>query len=215
VRRLAVTLAVTAVLPAATAYAHVEITPKRAPAGSGARLTLEVENERSASTTRKVDVQFPSGVTSVDGLALRGWKLSVRPSDGRPKRATLTAPRGKELSGDQAARFRLLVGLPARAAATLTFKVLQTYDNGEVVRWIGPSGAGEPAPTLRLTAPKEVPPTEAPATETQPRTEDTPLAENPAGQDDGGSNAGPIIAGVGAVLLLALAGAVLVRRRKG
>ena len=32
----------------------------------------------------------------------------------------------------------------------LTFKALQTYDDGEIVRWIGPEDADEPAPTVTL-----------------------------------------------------------------
>ena len=35
---------------------------------------------------------------------------------------------------------------------TLQFKALQTYDGGEVVRWIGPEDADEPAPTVTLEA---------------------------------------------------------------
>ena len=158
-RRIATTIAMTMLLAPAAAEAHVEITPKRAPAGSDARLTLEVENERPTSSTRKVDVQIPSGISSVEGRALRGWRLGLRPSSGQPRRITLTAPQGRELSGDEHARFRFVMGLPERAG-TLTLKVLQTYDNGEIVRWIGPPGSSVPAPTLRLTAPKAAPPEE-------------------------------------------------------
>ena len=35
----------------------------------------------------------------------------------------------------------------------LTFKALQTYDDGQVVRWIGPEDAEEPAPIVTLTEP--------------------------------------------------------------
>ena len=39
-------------------------------------------------------------------------------------------------------------------ADSLVFKAIQTYDNGDVVRWIDTdSGAGHPAPTLSLVAP--------------------------------------------------------------
>jgi uncharacterized protein HemX len=34
----------------------------------------------------------------------------------------------------------------------LTFKALQTYSNGEVVRWIGSPSSSEPAPTVTVTA---------------------------------------------------------------
>ena len=42
--------------------------------------------------------------------------------------------------------------VPGKAGDTLTFKALQTYSNGEVVRWIGPEGSDNPAPTVSVTA---------------------------------------------------------------
>jgi hypothetical protein len=34
----------------------------------------------------------------------------------------------------------------------LTFKVLQVYSNGEIVRWIGPPGAATPAPQVKIVS---------------------------------------------------------------
>jgi uncharacterized protein len=34
----------------------------------------------------------------------------------------------------------------------LTFKTVQTYSNGQTVRWIGPPDADQPAPTIDITA---------------------------------------------------------------
>ena len=48
--------------------------------------------------------------------------------------------------------FGLSVGMPDKPGAKLTFKALQTYSNGEVVRWIGAADADEPAPQVELTA---------------------------------------------------------------
>ena len=42
--------------------------------------------------------------------------------------------------------------MPNEPGKALTFKALQTYSNGEVVRWIGPPDADEPAPQVTLTA---------------------------------------------------------------
>jgi hypothetical protein len=39
----------------------------------------------------------------------------------------------------------------AKAGTLLTFKAVQTYSNGEVVRWIGPPSADEPAPQVMVT----------------------------------------------------------------
>jgi uncharacterized protein YcnI len=144
VRRVAVVVAAAMLVPAAGAAAHVAIKPPRAAAGSEARLTLEVPNERPAAATRKIDLQMPAGVTAVRARALRGWKLRVREAGGEVRRVTLTAGAGRALTGDQRGRFGLRMTLPATPGRTLVFKVLQTYDNGEVVRWIGPPGTSEP-----------------------------------------------------------------------
>ena len=202
-----------ACVPAAAASAHVEIKPARAPAGGEARLTFEVPNERAESATRRIAIQMPPGVTSVEGPALRGWKLTTRAQGTNVRRATLTATRGRELTGEERGRFRLLVGLPRRAGTTLTFKVLQVYDDGTIVRWLGPKGTSEPAPTLRLMAARTpAPPPEpaAPPTDTQP-TETQPAQDaSKDGNEDGGV---PIWAGVGLILLAAVAGSSLARRR--
>jgi periplasmic copper chaperone A len=216
VRRLALLAAAAAWLTAASASAHVEVTPKRAPAGDQARLTFEVPNERADAATRRIVIQMPRGVTSVEGVALRGWRLTTRTQGGEVRRATLAAPGGRELEGEERGRFRMLVGLPRRQGATLTFKVLQVYDSDEIVRWLGPAGTSEPAPTLRLTAARggQVPPpveaqseaqSEAQPTETQP-----PQDSGDGDGDDGGV---PIWAGIGLILLAAVAGSSLARRR--
>jgi uncharacterized protein YcnI len=199
-----------AVMLPANASAHVEVEPSRAPAGDAARLTFEVPNELADAATERIVIQVPGGVTSVEGLSLRGWKLTTRPQQGPVRRAALTAPRGRELTGEERARFRLAVGLPRREGATLTFKVLQAYDSGEIVRWLGPEGASQPAPTLRLTAARQaaVGPTVGAG---PPPPAAQPAPEPDSGGDDGGGV--PIWAGVGLILLAAVAGSSLARRR--
>ena len=52
--------------------------------------------------------------------------------------------------------FGLSVAVPeGRPGTKLTFKALQTYTGGEVVRWIGPPDSEEPAPQVELTAAEE------------------------------------------------------------
>jgi uncharacterized protein len=47
--------------------------------------------------------------------------------------------------------FPISVQIPGKAGDTLTFKALQTYGDGEIVRWIGPPSADEPAPQVKVT----------------------------------------------------------------
>jgi uncharacterized protein YcnI len=206
VRRLPAALAATLALSASPAFAHVEIEPARAPAGSEAKLTLEVPNERPSAATRRIDVRLPGGVSSVQGRRLHGWKLATRAG-----RATLTAPSGRELRGEERARFGLVIGLPRRPGATLVFKVLQTYDDGQVVRWIGPPGTSEPAARLRLTAAAAAPAPQQDEAQTQTSTT-TPAQPAKDGGNDGGGGV-PIWAGIGLIVLAAAAGTAAARAR--
>ena len=42
--------------------------------------------------------------------------------------------------------------IPGKAGDKLTFKALQTYTGGEVVRWIGAEDSDNPAPIVTVTA---------------------------------------------------------------
>ena len=47
--------------------------------------------------------------------------------------------------------FGLSVRIPDKAGEKLTFKALQTYSGGEVVRWIGAEDSDNPAPIVTVT----------------------------------------------------------------
>jgi uncharacterized protein YcnI len=153
-----------------------------------------VPNERDNASTTKVVVQMPPGFLSVSYEPVPGWdvELTMRQLDEPVEqfgeqvteevgRITFTAD--GEANAIQTGQFRdigLSVAVPeGQPGSKLTFKALQTYSNGEVVRWIGPPDSEEPAPQVELTAAEEE---EAPA----------PAAEEPAAaaaseEDDDGN----------------------------
>ena len=51
--------------------------------------------------------------------------------------------------------FGLSVQIPGKAGDKLTFKALQTYTGGEVVRWIGAEDSDNPAPIVTVTEARE------------------------------------------------------------
>jgi uncharacterized protein YcnI len=63
---------------------------------------------------------------------------------------------GAAIQPGQFQDFGLSVGMPSDAEEgdALEFPALQTYDSGEVVRWIGPPDAEEPAALVTLSAPE-------------------------------------------------------------
>jgi uncharacterized protein len=159
-------LAVAAALIApAVAVAHVTVQPASAPAGAETVLTVRVPNERDDAATVKVDVRLPSGFVSAAWESTPGWSVrAVKQKLSKPIQ-TDDGPIDEQISeivwtassrrtGIQPGEFRdfpLSVLIPGKAGQTLTFKALQTYSNGSVVRWIGAPGSEEPAPQVKLT----------------------------------------------------------------
>jgi uncharacterized protein YcnI len=184
----AVGVAVLALAPAVDA--HVTLQPPEAPAGGFTRLDVRVPNERDNADTTKVVVQMPPGFLSVSHEPVPGWdvKLTMRKLDKPVEqfgeqvneevgRITFS---GGVIRPGQFQDFGLSVAVPeGRPGSKLTFKALQTYTGGEVVRWIGPPDSEEPAPQVELTAAEEE---EAPAPAAQ-----APAATAGGEEDDDGN----------------------------
>jgi uncharacterized protein len=157
--------AAAALIAPAAASAHVTVEPAAAPAGAETVLTLRVPNERDDAATVKVDVRMPPGFVSAAWESIPGWTVrAVKQKLSKPVQ-TDDGPIDEQISeivwtassrraGIQPGEFRdfpLSVLVPGKAGQTLTFKALQTYSNGSVVRWIGAPGSEEPAPQVKLT----------------------------------------------------------------
>jgi len=183
-RIAALAVAAGALAAPAAAQAHVTVQPTSVPAGAETVLSVRVPNERDDASTVKVDVKLPPGFVSASWEAIPGWsvravkqKLSkpVQTDDGpideQVGEIVWTAADRK--AGIQPGEFRdfpLSVVIPGKAGQTLTFKALQTYSNGEVVRWIGAPDADQPAPTVKISAAADEETTKA-ATPAQPAAE--------------------------------------------
>ncbi|HET6547350.1 MAG TPA: YcnI family protein [Solirubrobacter sp.] len=223
-RKSVLTAALTAAVLAApaAAQAHVTLQPKTATAGAYTRLDVRVPNERDDASTMKVELQMPPGFASASYEPVPGWKTTVTKSkldqpiktdDGEitegVDRITWTADSEQDAIPPGAFRdFGLSVQIPGKAGDTLTFKALQTYSGGEVVRWIGAEGTDNPAPTVSVTAEATDDAAAAPASTPAP-------AAAAASDDDGGSGNGlAIVALIVGALGLAAGGVALFSARR-
>jgi periplasmic copper chaperone A len=217
-------------LPAAAA-AHVTVQPEQAPAGGFTRLDVRVPNERDDAGTTKVDVQMPPGFIFASYEPVPGWDVKVT----KRKLDTPIEAHGEKHSeevgritwtGDgktgiirpgEFQDFGLSLGMPEEEGKKLTFKSLQTYENGEVVRWIGPSDADEPAPQVELTAAEGEDSAQSGSDSDTEQAADVQAAGVAADDDDGAPVWVAIVAvGLGAIGLLAgVAGLMASRRRAG
>lgn len=157
---------------AGAAFAHVTVSaPGARPGGSDQQISFRVPVEENSATT-EVTIAFPTNhpIASVLVNPVPGWrnreksvklKKPIHTDDGDITTAvaqvTWKAQRGHGLQPGEAGIFTVLAGqLPN--AHKLVFKAIQTYANGDVVRWIEQAAPGSnaqpehPAPVLRLDA---------------------------------------------------------------
>ncbi|KWX00973.1 hypothetical protein LI90_2001 [Carbonactinospora thermoautotrophica] len=209
----AIALVVSCALPAA---AHVTVVPQEAEQGSYTTLTFRVPNERDDARTVKLEIVIPQEqpLTSVRVKPHPGWSYQLekvkldQPVEAHGsqvtevvRKITWTAGANAGIGATEFEEFQISIGrLPT--AERMVFKALQTYDSGEVVRWIEEAAPGattepeHPAPVLKLV----------------PKADETPepTAEVAAKDDDPA-----LILSVAALLLGAggLAAGISARRR--
>ena len=161
-------MAAIVVLPATAASAHVTIEPPSAPKGTDAVISFVVPNEMENANTTQVQVVFPTDhlIPDASTQPVAGWtpRSQMAHSD-KPLQTDHGTTNdyvqsitwsGGSIPPGQFQEFAIALGLPDDASS-LTFKALQTYSNGQIVRWIETRGAGQPepenpAPVLQLTS---------------------------------------------------------------
>lgn len=167
IRAAAAALGIAALATAVPAAAHVTVVPAELARGSYAVLTFRCPNERPKAATIRLEVEFPQDhpVVAVKLRPVPGWKATVamrklatpiRTQHGEVTEAVATiAWSGGRLEPGEYQDFEVQAGPLPREGDALVFKALQTYEGGEIVRWIEERKPGEPeparpAPVLRL-----------------------------------------------------------------
>ncbi|MEV0715359.1 YcnI family protein [Asanoa sp. NPDC050611] len=217
---------------AGPAFAHVTVNPNAATQGGYARVAFRVPNESDTASTVKLEVNLPEDapVASVSTMPVAGWTVAVEkrklatPLEVHGSQVsevvgklTFTAAAGGGVKPGEFQEFPVSMG-PLPEKDQMIFKVLQTYSDGEISRWIDePVEGGEepesPAPVLKLTkAADAAAPTTGPTVSAQ-------AAGAGAGDADSGSSSGAAvglgIAGlIAGVLGLVLGGMAFIRTRK-
>jgi uncharacterized protein YcnI len=152
VKRALILTAALVLLLATPAAAHVAVSPASVPPGEVAELTFRVPDEDAAASTTSVKVALPESpvLDFVSVSPAPGWTHTEERSGDRITSVTWS---GGKIEPGEFETFSIAVGPIAGDA--LEFRVVQTYDNGDVVRWIDPATDGgeepeHPAPTVRV-----------------------------------------------------------------
>jgi len=224
---------VAALAVALPASAHVTVTPDSATQGGDAVLTFQVPGEEANAATTQVQLFLPtaSPIPVVDLKPMPGWTESVH-------RTTLTTPvqsddgpvtdvvsditwtaadTGSAIQNGQFQQFEISVG-PLPSVGELDFKVLQTYSDGTVVRWIdlqqpGAAEPDHPAPVLRLSAASDAAAQTSPASPTNPAGQTIPTTQTAQSKSNDARGLAVSALIVAALGLLAGVGALLRRPR--
>jgi uncharacterized protein YcnI len=175
--RAAVAVGVTAaavIVGISPASAHVSISPDTALQGSTAELTFRVPNEEARAVTTKLQLQIPTSSPIAQLLArpVAGWTVTEhtvalsKPLITDDGKFTTVVDQvtwsGGRIEPGQYQDFAVSVDPLPDTGSSVAFKALQTYSNGDVVRWIDVSAPGQPesehpAPVLALTSPTDNP----------------------------------------------------------
>jgi uncharacterized protein len=127
-----------------------------------------VPNERPKASTTRIDMQLPAGFLFLSYQPTPGWATRMlyrklaKPVTVFGEKFTQEADRvvwtsrGGRIRPGEFMEFPLSVAMPnGKKGTLLTFKAVQTYSNGEIVRWIGSPDADAPAPQVMLAGANE------------------------------------------------------------
>lgn len=164
-RTIALAASLAALAVPTAAQAHVSLHPNTLPTGSNATVEVRVPNETDNARVVKVEMLVPSGFTFLLPQPVPGWKAHViqeklaKPittDDGtvtqQAKEVVWTATKGGGTPAGEYQGFPIVIGVPGKAGDVLSFKTVQHYSNGSVVRWIQGADGDHPAPTVNVTA---------------------------------------------------------------
>ena len=200
-----------ALLFTSAAAAHVTLNPNEWEAGGFARFAVRVPNERDKADTIEVTVRFPQSIISASFQPMPGWKRSIEmePLDEPVEEegeqitehiASVTWSGGKIAPGEFE-EFGVSFRVPETPGEDLVFPAIQTYSNGEVVRWIGPPDSETPAPTVAVLPLAEEEEASGGQTGATTTTEAEPTAASgTTDEDDNGLAIVALIVGIAALL---------------
>lgn len=138
-----------ALIIAAGAAAHAEMSPAVALTSHGQLFTLAVPTEKESATTTKVELTPPDGFAIDSFVPSPGWTRNVKSTgSGEQTKIQQVTWSGGHTPTEEDAVFQFLAS--ADSSKTYSFKVRQTYSDGSVVDWSGAESSDTPAPQVEF-----------------------------------------------------------------
>ncbi len=200
---------------AATAAAHIQVSPSLVAPDDAVRFTVLVPGERAPHRTEEVVLKVPPEVLAYSFGSTPGWRRTTQEAQNG---AVGTITWKGEAAPDGFVEFSFLAATPPQPG-DIVWKAIQVYDDGDVVRWIGGPDSESPAPVTEIMP--DAPLQNAGGEGASGDSSTLPAAESTVGSDaagrehtvaDGGDDLDRWLA-IAALGLAGLALALAVRRR--
>lgn len=133
---------------AGIASAHVKVHPAEVEQGTYQVFTVTMPVEKNANTT-KLKLEFSDDVTMTNVEPKPGWSHELKKDDSGKITAVTWKADGDGIAPDEFIEFKMQ-GKVGDYAKEITFKGYQTYDNGDVVKWIEDQESDTPASVTKV-----------------------------------------------------------------
>jgi uncharacterized protein YcnI len=130
---------------AGIAFGHVTVQPKRSAPGKTEKYTMKVPTEKFVPTVR-IEVEFPAALVVSSFEPKPGWSIEEKKdASGKLVGAILTG----SIPPGESSEFNF-AGRNPREEGSLSWKVIQIYQDGSKSEWTGAAGSRTPAPVVEL-----------------------------------------------------------------
>jgi uncharacterized protein YcnI len=200
---------VVAGIAAPVASGHAVVRPGASRPADLQQYTLTVPTEREVATIG-VDLKVPEGISFFLVQQAPGWTTEVV---RRNERIDEVRWSGSEIPPDHYATFRFIARNPIEEGP-MSWRIVQRYEGGETVRWIGDADSETPAATTTIAesaVPEDVVDVQGGSTTTE-----TPASPDDSSSEDDSSSRESVALGVAIVALvtaMAAVGIAALRRR--
>lgn len=184
------------------AGAHVTVQPDVSTTNAYEKYTVRVPVEKEINTT-EIKLEVPKDVDLVSVLPMTGWDYQLEKNEKDKITAVVWKANNGGIKSGEFVEFSFIGANPSKPGE-VSWKALQTYQDGSVVEWVGPAGSDEPASITKIQEGDSVKP-HAESSHSEHKDSNKTEADNTS------TNWLPIVLSVIAILLALIS---LLRKRK-
>lgn len=130
------------------AEAHVTVHPSESSTNAYEKYTVRVPVEKDIHTT-EVKLEAPDGVSLVSVLPMANWDYKLEKDETGQISSVTWIAKHAGIGPNEFIEFSFIGANPSDPGE-VSWKALQTYEDGSVVEWVGPPDSEEPASMTKI-----------------------------------------------------------------